>query len=94
MILFWLLWVIDAIVALVAVYFFFVGLGDGSISSSNSSLWVGILLGIFGILFASYKLKQHQHLFIADLLLLVLAMPAVLYGLFLIISVAGNARWN
>ncbi len=35
MILFWILWGIDAIVALIAVYFFIVGLSDGSVSSFN-----------------------------------------------------------
>ncbi len=38
MILFWILWGIDFIVALIAVYFFIVGLGDGSVTSFNGAL--------------------------------------------------------
>lgn len=43
MIFYRILFSIDAVIALVLLYFFFVGLGDGSVSSFNILLWLGIL---------------------------------------------------
>jgi hypothetical protein len=36
---FWMLWGWDALIASVFVYFFLVGLADGSVSSFNAGLW-------------------------------------------------------
>lgn len=94
MILFWTLWGIDAVVALVALYFFFVGLGDGSVSSFNGGLWFGILVGLVAVLGGSLMLKSSGHLMAAKALLSVLAIPAILFFLFFLIAILTKARWN
>lgn len=94
MILFWTLWGIDAVVALVALYFFFVGLGDGSVSSFNGGLWFGMLVGLAAVLGGSLMLKSSDHLMAAKVLLSVLAIPAILFFLFFLIAILTKARWN
>jgi len=92
--LFWILWSIDAIAAIIILYFFFIGLGDGSVSSYNSGLWGGILMALAVILGGSFVLKSAGHLKIAFALLWILAIPALLYGLFILIVVFSGAKWN
>lgn len=72
---------IDGICALVALYFFMAGLGDGTVSSFNIVLWLGILGGIAVVLGGGVLLKSAGKQGFANLLLLVLAVPAVLSGL-------------
>ncbi len=91
---FWVLWWFDAFVALIALYFFFIGLGDGSVSSFNGGLWAVLLLGLAVILFGSQWLRAHGHPGLAMLLLAVLAVPAFFYLLIIAISVFGGGRWN
>ena len=57
---FWVLWGFDAVIALIFLYFFFVGLADGSVSSFNGGLWFLILAGLGAILLGSYWLRQQQ----------------------------------
>ncbi len=94
MILFWILWGIDAIVALVAVYFFVVGLGDGSVSSYNGTLWFGILISLAALLGGSWGLKYLGKVGTAKVLLSVVAVPAFLFFLFFLITILSKPRWN
>lgn len=91
---FWIIWGFDAIIALVAVYFFMVGLGDGSISSSNSGLWALLLAILAAILGGSLWLRHQNHLALAKVLLWLLAVPGLIYVLFMLIMVIGKPRWN
>ncbi|MDJ1483711.1 osmoprotectant transporter permease [Cytophagaceae bacterium YF14B1] len=83
----WLLWSFDALIALVVLYFFFVGLADGSVSLDNMLMWLLILLGIGGILLIGLWLRSATILWI-------LAAPGLVYLLFLLIVVIGKPRWN
>lgn len=94
MIAFWTLWGIDAIAALVVLIFFFIGIGDGSVSSDNAGLWFVMLAVLAGILLGSLWLKAQGYLGWAKALLSVLAIPATLYGLFLLLVVITKPRWN
>ena len=62
MILFWIFWGIDTIVALVLLYLFFIGLSDGSVSSFNIGLWFLLLLVSIGLLGGSFYLKSKEKL--------------------------------
>lgn len=84
---FWILWGIDAVIALIFVYFFFEGMGDGSTTSFNGGLWFFILVG-------GYWLQTHQQQVVAKVLLAVLAIPGLLCGLFFLIILITNPRWN
>ncbi len=94
MILFWILWVIDAIVELISIYFFFIGLADGSVASSNMALWLIILLALAAILGGSVYLKSSGRITPANLLLSVVAIPALLFGLYFLVAIFGGGPWN
>lgn len=91
---FWLLWSIDALATLVVLYFFFVGLSDGSISSFNAGLWTVILVGVAGVVGGSVALRAAGQHLLAVILLLVLAIPATLFGAFILLVVIAKPRWN
>ena len=79
---FWIPWSIDAIVALIFIYFFFVGLADGSVDSFNIILWLMILLALAGVLVGSLALRASARTGVATALVIVVAVPSVLIGLF------------
>ena len=94
MILFRILYIIDSTAAIIILCFFFTGLNDGSVSSFNMELWFGILTGLAIILIGSRLLKTNGYLAFANALLCVLAIPAILYGLFLLLVIFSGAKWN
>ena len=94
MIFFWILWGIDAVLSLILLYFFFVGLADGSVSSYNMGIWTLILMGIGAIMLGSLWLKAHHYLIVANIVLGILAVPGLLYGLFLLLILITKPRWN
>jgi hypothetical protein len=89
-----ILWGIDAVIALVFVYFFAVGLGDGSVSSFNMRLWLGTLSTLAGVLSGGLVLQRSGRTRLAISLLLILAVPGVLAGLFFLAMIIINPRWN
>ena len=89
-----LLLAIDAVAALVIVYFFLIGLADGSVSSFNMQLWLGILTAIAAILGGGLLLKAKGQRIAANLVLLILAAPAALYGFFILSIIVLQPRWN
>ena len=91
---FWILWGIDAIIALIAVVFFFIGLADGSVSSFNIVLWLGILAALAGILWGSHALRGAGHAKAASGLLMFPAVPGVLCGLLLLAAIILQPRRN
>jgi hypothetical protein len=91
---FWLLWGFDALIAVVVLYFFFAGLADGSVSSFNIGLWLIILLGLAGIMGGSLCLLSAGRSGIATAILLLLAIPGVLFALFLLVLMITPPRWN
>ena len=91
---FWIPWGFAAIVTGVAVYFFLVGLADGSVSSFNTGLWTAILLGTMGITIGSLLLKKSGRPGLGALLALVLALPGVLAGLFFLLFLFTQPRGN
>jgi hypothetical protein len=91
---FWIPWAIDVVIAIIVLYFFLVGLADGSVSSFNIGLWLLILLGLGSVMGGSLWLKSAGHLGFAMVLLLILAVPGVLYGLFMVVCMIAAPRWN
>ena len=91
---FWILWGFDALIALVVLYFFFIGLADGSVSSNNLGLWTLLLVALAAIMFGSIWLQNYQYIAFAKGLLCVLAVPGLLAGLFMLIILITNPRWN
>jgi hypothetical protein len=91
---FWIFWGFDAVIALVAVYFFVVGILDGSVSSSNMVLWGGLLLGLAAVLGGSILLRAAGHPVLGLCLLLLLAIPGLLACLFMLAVLILKPRWN
>jgi len=91
---FWIPWVLAAIVTSVAFFFFFVGLGDGSVSSFNAGIWTLLLLGTGGVTAGSLILKRMGRPGLGALLALVLALPGVLAVLFFLLILISHPRWN
>lgn len=81
MLLFWILWCFDALITLIGLYFFFIGLADGSVSSFNMGLWLLIMAGLAAILLGSLGLMKHNHLSIDNSVLCILAVPGFLFGI-------------
>jgi hypothetical protein len=54
---FWLPWGIDVVAALILVYYFVVGLGDGSVSSFNIVLWLVIVCVSVAVVGGSLALR-------------------------------------
>jgi hypothetical protein len=91
---FWLFWGFDALVVLVVLYFFCVGLTDGSVSSFNMGLWLLILLAVGGVVLGSLWLQSIGHSAAARSLLLLLAVPGLLCLLFFLVLLIAPPRWN
>jgi len=91
---FWIPWAIDAIIAAVAVVFFFIGIADGSVSSYNIVLWMGLLGGLAALVGGSLRLRSKGHRRAAIALLWVLAAPGVFAGLLMILIIVNPPRWN
>jgi hypothetical protein len=91
---FWFLWGFDALIALVVLYFFILGLVDGSVSSFNMGLWSVILLALAGIMGGSLLLRYAGHPVIAAVLLAMMAVPGLLTGLFFLLMILLKPRWN
>ena len=91
---FWILWGFDALVALVFIYFFFIGLLDGSVSSFNMRLWLTILGVLAGLMGGTAWLKMRGHGVVAACFLSLLAAPALFYLLFIAVVLINPPRWN
>ncbi|MBS0239813.1 MAG: osmoprotectant transporter permease [Proteobacteria bacterium] len=85
---------VDAIALLIAAYFFFVGIGDGSISSFNVTLWLFVLAGIIAILGVGYHFRTQGQTAMANGVLAILAVPTILAGLFVLSILIAQPRWN
>ena len=92
--LFRVLFVLDLLIAGIVLFFFFWGITDGSVSSFNMGLWTTILAGLAAVLGVGYGLRSAGRTALANLVLLVLAVPGALYGLFILLVVFSGARWN
>jgi hypothetical protein len=94
MIFFRILFAIDLVVAAVALWFFSVGLNDGTVSSFNIYLWMEILGCIAAVLAGGVVLSSTGHPRLAKGVLMLLALPGVGYVLFFLILIISNPRWN
>lgn len=94
MILFRILLAIDAAVAAILLYFFVTGIEDGSVSSFNIMIWLVMLGGIALVIGGALTLRARSQRLAANLLLAVPAAPALLFGLFILLAVLLQPRWN
>jgi hypothetical protein len=81
---FWILFGIDSLAALVALYFFAWGLSDGTVSSFNFGIWAMLLGGIGAILGGGAWLRAIGWRRMACLVLSILVVPAAAYAILLL----------
>jgi hypothetical protein len=82
---FWFLWSIDAVIAAVALYFFFSLSAGGNVGSFNILPWLIILAALAAVIGGSVWLRSAGQHALAIILLLLLAIPGALYALFLLL---------
>ena len=92
--LFWICWSIDVLICLIIFVFFSLGLVGGWISSFNIGLCIAILAVLGAVMGGGFWLKTLGHPVAATLVLLLLAIPGFLCGLFMILLVLTNTSWN
>lgn len=94
MITFWILWIFNALMSLIPVSFFFIGLSDGSIDGDNIGIWM-LILGVVGlILGGTYWLKTKNQLFAAKIILIISSIPSLIAILYIGMIMFGDVRWN
>jgi len=91
---FWIPWTVDLVVASIFGYFFLVGLAYGSVSSFNIGPWLLILAALAAVMGGSLALRAAGTVKSAKSLVVVLAIPGVLVGLFFAVLVVTLLRWN
>ena len=92
--LFWILWGIDALIGTIAAVFFLLGLANGSVSSFNMGIWIAKLAALAAIIGGSLWLKAIGRPVFGIVLLLVLAIPGILYGFFIVLVSVTKTTWN
>jgi hypothetical protein len=91
---FWISWGIDALIGVLILYFFFLGLSDGSVSSFNIGIWTLLLGGLAIVMGGSLWLRSKGRPGLGVLLLMILAIPGLLYALFLLVVIISGESWN
>lgn len=89
-----ILFAIDAIAAAIALYFFVWGLQDGSVSSFNILHWAALLAVPAATLGGAVALRSRGQVRAANLVLLMLAVPALLLGLLVLLLAVASVHWN
>lgn len=84
----------DVVIAAVIVFFFVIGLADGSVSAFNGLLWLGILVALALVIGGAITLEYLRRRALAVLLLCVLAVPGFLFGAFILLMLITQPRWN
>lgn len=82
---FWFLWSIDAVIAAVALYFFFSLAAGSRVGSFNILPWLAILAALAIVVGGSIWLRSAGQHALAIILLLLLAIPGALFALFLLL---------
>ena len=85
---------VNGVVAAILIYFFVTGIEDGSVSSFNILIWLVTLAGMALIIGAALVLRGKGRKAASNVLLAVPAAPALLFGLFILLAVILQPRWN
>ena len=89
-----IMFALAAIVAAIAYFFFVIGVGDGTVSSFNIAMWLVLLAVVTAVLVVGRWLGTSGHPRAAVAVLSVLALPALLYALFMFVVIVSGERWN
>jgi hypothetical protein len=84
----------DLLAAAIAVSFFGIGIADGTVSSFNIGIWSLLLLLLSAVLFVGMVFKSKGKPWLATATLGIVAVPTIAAGLFILIVLITNPRWN
>jgi hypothetical protein len=73
-----ILWIFDALVSSVVLFFFFAGVTRETVTASNIGIWLALVFGLAAILGGSWFCRVKRLTWLGILLLLIPAIPAVL----------------
>lgn len=82
------------LVAAVVAAFFLIGIADGTVSSFNIGLWLAVISSVGVILVLGHHLHARGRSIAAAAVCALLAVPGVLYALFVLLAALLGARWN
>jgi hypothetical protein len=85
---------LDLLAAAILLYFFFLGLADGSVSDFNIEIWVALLLATAIVFGSALLLRRAAWPRLANVVLAVPAVPLLLYGIFMLVVVLSGESWN
>ena len=94
MIMFGMLFAINVAAALVALAFFIIGLGDGTVTSFNILIWAAMLGVLFSMPWAAWLVRLRGRQRLGMLLLLPVALPAVLGGVMILVMIVSPLNWR
>jgi hypothetical protein len=84
---------IDLVAAAIVAFFFLWGVSDGT-ALYAPGLWLLVVSGIAAIIGGGIALARAGRVGLGSALLSLLAIPAVGYGLFILMLLILNLRWN
>ena len=94
MILHRILLVFDGLIAAILLYFFAAGREDGSVSSFNILIWLVLLAAIGLPIAVALALGARGRVKTANLVLLLPALPGLLFLLFFLMLILLQPNWN
>jgi hypothetical protein len=87
-------WYADWLILLVAVYFFVTGISTATPGSGFGKAWTILFLTMAALLMGSYWLHKNGQTGLATVIAAIPFGAALLYLLFILITVLSGARWN
>jgi hypothetical protein len=69
-------------------------LASGSVSSFKIALWLTILAAVAAVIGGGFTLNRYGRRSAAKLVLAILGVPALLYGLFIVLLVVMQPNWH
>jgi hypothetical protein len=88
-----LLLIVDLLAGAVLLLFFLWGMSDGTVAYAPGT-WLAALAGVGVTIGGAVALRRKGNVGLAMLLLLPVAVPALLYGMFLLFVLILHPRWN
>ena len=85
---------IALLVALFVLFFAFLDLGLGGVDREKLRLWLPLAAAAIAIPVAAAKLRAEGHNAASVVLLLIPAIPALLFALFMLAITISPVRWN
>lgn len=92
--LFWMFFGVDVVIAAILLFFFIWGIADGTVSAFNIKSWMVALLGVALIVGGGFWLKSVEQLVLANIVLMVLALPGLGYAFIMVVAIVTQSSWN